>query len=165
MSVEKHGYPNNVNTNSNGEVYKKKSTAEELAQSKYTQKRNANKNSDCGEKRLSKQCKYTKQRQTEQRKTTVEGHAHGKNTQRFITAQNKHTPDALPQSKNLQQPVFAEKNDTEERLHENRRYERSIDNLISSFHTIVSKKVHFTSVLVVINYGTNIVFPLRTVLD
>ena len=42
-------------------------------------------------------------------------------------------------SKNLQQRVFAEKNDTEERLHENKQYERSIDNLISNFHTIVSK--------------------------
>ena len=117
----------------------KKSTAEELAQSKNTLKRNANKNSDCGEKKLSKQCKYTKQRQTEQRKTTAEGLPQPKNTQRFIAAQNKHTSGALPQSKNLQQPVFAEKNDTEERLHENKQYERSIDNLISNFHSIVSK--------------------------
>ena len=77
-------------------------------------------------KRLSNQCKYTQQRQTEQRKTTAEGLAQPKNTQRFIAAQNEHTPDALPQSKNLQQRVFAETNDTEERLHEWSDYEQRL---------------------------------------
>ena len=125
MSVEKNGYPNNVNTNSNGEVYKENPQPRNLHNPK-TQKRNANKNSDCGEKRLSKQCKYTQQRRTEQRKTTAEGLAKPKNTQWFVAAQNEHTPDALPQSKNLQQRVFAENNDTEERIHEWSDYEQRL---------------------------------------
>ena len=118
MSLEKNGYLNNINTNSNSKVYKENPQPRNLHNPKTHKKRNANKNSDCGEKRLSKQCKYTQQRQTEQRKTTAEGLAQPKETQPFIAEKNEHTPDALPQSKNLQQRVFEEKNDTEERLHE-----------------------------------------------
>lgn len=134
MSVEKHGYRNNVNTNSNGEVYKKNPQPGNLHNPKTHKKETPIKIVTVEKKG------YPNNVNTQSNgKLNKEKLPQPKNTQRFIVAQNEHTPDALPQSKNLQLPVFAEKNDTEERLRENKQYERSIDNLISNFHTIVSK--------------------------
>ena len=80
-------------------------------------KRRANEDSECRQERLTKQRRYAQQQRAAQKKCTEEQTA---------------------QSKNGTQQTVHDNNHREEILNENQQYKKSLENLISKFHSIVS---------------------------
>ena len=83
----------------------------------YMAKRRANEDSECRQERLTKQHRYAQQQRAAQK----------------ICSEEQPT-----QSKNETQQTVPDNNHTEERLDENQQYQKSMENLISKFHSIVS---------------------------
>lgn len=83
----------------------------------YMAKRRANEDSECRQERLRKQRRYAQQQRA---------------------AQKKCTEEQPTQSKNEAQQTVPDNNHREEGLDENQQYQKSMENLISKFHSIVS---------------------------
>ena len=83
----------------------------------YMAKRRANEDSECRQERLTKQHRYAEQQRA---------------------AKKKCTEEQPTQSKNATQRTAPDNNRKEERLNENQQYQKSVENLISKFHSIVS---------------------------
>ena len=104
---------------------------ETLTSEHYMVKRRANEDRKCRQERLTKQRKYAQQQRAAQKNVQ-------RNNLHNLKMQHKHTvPD---------------NNHREERLIESQHYQKSIENLISEFHSIASSgPLYF--VVAVINYG------------